>query len=48
MRKPGLDIEAVMNQVSLTVEDRSGNQQEPWRNQTGYRGRFCFAGCKGN
>jgi uncharacterized caspase-like protein len=45
MRKPGIDIEEVINQVSLTVEDRSSNQQEPWRNQTGYRGHFCFAGC---
>jgi len=45
MRKPGLDIEGVINQVSVTVEDRSGNQQEPWSNHTGYRGHFCFAGC---
>ena len=48
MRKPGIDIEGVIDQVSVTVEDRSGNQQEPWSNQTGYRGHFCFASCRAN
>jgi len=46
IRKPGIDIEEVINQVSLKIEDRSRNQQEPWRNQTGYRGHFCFTECK--
>ena len=46
LRRPGLSLVQLFNQVSLAVLDKTHGRQEPWTSSSGLP-EFCFAGCGG-
>ncbi len=42
VRRPGLDVLEVFNEVSVSVENETKGEQQPWTGMTAIRGQFFF------